>query len=67
VIQLVPDAPISLTNDPLVTIDTLIRFTWSEGASNGGSSVLDYDVYYDQGLSIYVLLAQGIENAYYTT
>jgi len=50
-----------------VTIDTLIRFTWSEGASNGGSSVLDYNVYYDQGLSTYILLAQGIENAYYTT
>ena len=29
VIQLVPDAPISLTNDPTTTIDTLIRFTWS--------------------------------------
>ena len=29
VIQLVPDAPIDLTNDPSTTTDTLIRFTWS--------------------------------------
>jgi len=29
VIQLVPDAPLNLTNDPTTTIDTLIRFTWS--------------------------------------
>ena len=29
VIQLVPDAPIVLTNDPSTTTDTLIRFTWS--------------------------------------
>jgi len=29
VIQLVPDAPVALTNDPLTTIDTLIRFTWN--------------------------------------
>jgi hypothetical protein len=29
VIQLVPDAPVDLANDPLTTIDTLIRLTWS--------------------------------------
>jgi hypothetical protein len=29
--------------------------------------VLDYKVYYDQGLSIYVQLAEGIKNTYYTT
>ena len=46
-IQLVPDAPVALTNDPLTTIDTLIRFTWSQGASNGGANVLEYSVYYD--------------------
>ena len=47
VIQLVPDAPVSLTNDPTTTDDTQIRFTWSDGASNGGTIVLDYAVYYD--------------------
>lgn len=47
VIQLVPDAPVSLTNDPLTTIDSTIRFTWSDGASDGGTGVIDYTVYYD--------------------
>ena len=44
---MVPDAPISLTNDPDTTSDTLIRLTWSDGANNGGTSVIDYTVYYD--------------------
>jgi hypothetical protein len=47
VIQYVPDAPITLANDPTTTSDTLIRFTWSDGASDGGSSVIDYTVIYD--------------------
>jgi hypothetical protein len=47
VIQYVPDAPVSLTNDPLTTVDTTIRFTWADGASDGGTSVIDYTVYYD--------------------
>ena len=29
VIQLVPDAPIDLINDPTITTNTVIRFTWS--------------------------------------
>jgi len=26
-----------------------VRFTWSDGASNGGSSILDYAVYFANG------------------
>jgi hypothetical protein len=47
VIQYVPDAPVSLLNDPTTTTDTIIKITWSDGASDGGSSVLDYTVMYD--------------------
>jgi hypothetical protein len=43
---LVPYPPIDLTNDPLVTSASTIRFTWTEGPT-GGSEVLDYFVYYD--------------------
>lgn len=46
-IQLVPDAPVNLQNDPLVTTDVNIKFTWVDGVSDGGTSVIDYDVYYD--------------------
>lgn len=42
-----PDAPISLTNDAMTTSDTVIRITWMAGSSDGGSTVLDYTVYYD--------------------
>lgn len=47
VIQLVPDAPINLFNDPAVTDDIVIKFTWTQGPSNGGTDVIDFDVYYD--------------------
>ena len=44
-----PDAPISLANEDTTTSATKIKFTWSDGASNGGSSIIDYTIYYDQG------------------
>ncbi len=47
VIQSVPDSPVSLTNDPTTTTDTIIKFTWTDGISDGGSSVIDYAVMYD--------------------
>ena len=42
-------------------------FTWSYGLSNGGTDVIDYNVYYDQGLSIYILLAEKLTTSYFTT
>ena len=65
-----PDPPIDLINDDLTTSDTVIRFTWSEGVNNGGTAVIDYAVYFDQGLGTnsFVLLASGVtEKAYVTT
>jgi hypothetical protein len=61
----VPDTPISLANDPLTTTDTVIRFTWSDGSSDGGTSVIDYTVYYDQGSSTFVELESGVLTEYY--
>lgn len=68
-VKLVPDAPINLTNDPLVTSDLVIKFTWVEGPSNGGVAVLDFDIYYDEGTGsgAYVLLESNIDTPYYTT
>jgi hypothetical protein len=60
VIRLVPDAPINLTNDSETTSDTTIRFTWSDGASDGGHSIIDYIVKYDQGGSDLIELATGV-------
>jgi LEA14-like dessication related protein len=46
VIQLVPDAPVSMTNVPEVTDASNIKFTWSDGVSNGGTPVIDYKILY---------------------
>lgn len=47
VIVLVPDAPVSPINDPAITDKSEIGFSWSDGASNGGTSVIDYRITYD--------------------
>lgn len=69
VIQLVPDAPINLANDPLTTDDTIIRFTWDEGLSNGGTPVIDFDIYYNQGSSVsqWTILAEDVVDTFYQT
>lgn len=68
-IQLVPDAPIELTNDAATTDATVIRFTWSDGPSDGGSPILDYNVYYNQGADVNseVLLASALTSREYST
>jgi len=71
----VPDPPQNLQNiafsysSPDTTTDTQIRFTWEDGPSDGGASVLDYDVYYDQGsqTASYILLQPSIISKEWTT
>jgi len=43
----IPDAPISIVE--VIQLRTLnaISFTWQQGSSNGGSSIIDYNIYYD--------------------
>lgn len=43
----VPDAPINLARDAANTSKTQLAITWSAGASNGGTVVIDYSVYWD--------------------
>ncbi len=42
-----PDAPQSLTRNSQFTTLTALSFTWSDGASNGGSPIIGYNVYFD--------------------
>lgn len=65
--QLVPDAPINLTRDEDVTDASVIRFTWTEGLSDGGASVIDYDVYWDQGTGSWALLKEDVPETSYQT
>ncbi len=61
-----PDAPV-LSNDPLVTSDVVIRLTWSV-VSDGGTAVVDYAVYYDQGgANNFVVLKNDHTTQYYQT
>jgi hypothetical protein len=68
-VKLVPDAPVNLANDPIVTSDLRIKFTWQEGSSNGGDTVLGFDIYYDQGYGsgTFILLASNVATTHYTT
>jgi hypothetical protein len=68
-VQLVPFPPINLANDPAVTDATRIKFTWEDPLEDGGSPILDYDVYWDQGSAIgsVVLLAADLTVREYQT
>jgi len=47
VIWVVPDAPINIANDAATSSDKIIKITWTQGSSNGGSEIIDYSIYYD--------------------
>jgi len=47
IVVFVPDAPINLADNTVVTSKSVIGFTWSSGASDGGQSVIDYTITYD--------------------
>lgn len=51
----------NLVNDVDVTNDLTIRFTWGLSPHDGGTPVLYYNVYYDQGLGndVYTKLVDG--------
>jgi hypothetical protein len=66
-IVLVPSAPITLTNDGTLTSDLQVGFTWSNGPSTGGRSIIDYKVWYDQSLGEYIVLAEGVLTRSYLT
>jgi hypothetical protein len=41
----VPDAPVNLTDLPDVTSDSQVGFSWEDGASNGGTEIIDWRVF----------------------
>lgn len=40
----IPDAPINLQDDVAVTTAYVIGFTWEDGTSFGGTSIIDYRI-----------------------
>lgn len=43
-----PDAPVTLTEDHVITNAYQIGINWQDGAYDGGSPVLDYEVWYKE-------------------
>lgn len=66
-VLLVPNAPVSLADNALVTSKTVIGLTWNNGISTGGSPIIDYRVFYDQSTGDYIELDSGITLKSYET
>lgn len=66
VILTYPDAPVDLTETVAERTSSSITFSWSEGATNGGTPVLDYRVSYDQSIDDYVVLTSLLDQLTYT-
>ena len=65
----IPDAPTTLASILAISNDVQIGLTWANGASNGGSSIMEYRVSYDDGENHWVTssvttqsyIAQGLK------
>jgi hypothetical protein len=57
---LVPDPPMNLLNNPLVTLDDRIGLIWNDGLSNGGQQIIDYEIYFDQSTGVFIQLEDSI-------
>jgi len=67
VIVLVPNAPINPVNDKDVTTNSIIGFKFQDGSSDGGTSVIDYRITYDQSTGNFVTLTTGHTSTTYQT
>jgi hypothetical protein len=66
IIMTKPDPPISLQEDVTQRHPTAITFSWVDGASNGGDTIIDYRISYAQETSVYTVLAVGITDKFFT-
>lgn len=67
-VETVPSVPTSLENVPSITLDDRIGLIWIDGVSNGGTQVIDYQVWHDQGTgSAYVLLGSSLTERSFTS
>lgn len=51
VILTIPDAPLNLANNAGLTSAQQTGLTWSQGLSNGGTPVISYSLFFDQGMT----------------
>jgi hypothetical protein len=60
-----PDAPVNIVEDITERALNSVAFTWEQGASNGGSVVFDFNIYYDQGVGKYILIKKFYANLHF--
>jgi hypothetical protein len=67
-IVFVPSEPLSLANNPAITMGTSIGITWTPSSQVGGTPIIDYQVWYDKGRGddTFEILVSGVTTAYYT-
>lgn len=54
-----PDEPVSLAEDISARTQTALQFSWQDGASNGGSTIIDYRVQMAIGDADFALIKTG--------
>jgi len=52
-----PDPPRNIIEIASARTLTAIGFSWQQGVENGGTPVIDYRLFFDQGTNNYVILA----------
>jgi len=63
----VPDKPFLVMNDATITSDSKIGIFWFDGATNGGSPIVDYKIMWDQSIGYWVSLVEGLTDRVYQT
>jgi hypothetical protein len=56
VILTIPDAPVALDEDYSLRTKSELGLVWTLGPHDGGASVQDFQLSYDQGIDDYVIL-----------
>jgi hypothetical protein len=65
-VVVVPDAPIDLIKDTTVSSKSIIKFSWTEAAFNGGMPVIDFQIIFDQAEGLYITLDTTTATEYTT-
>ena len=63
----IPDKPFLVMNDATITSDSKIGIFWFDGATNGGSPIIDYKIMWDQSIGYWVSLVEGLTDRVYQT
>jgi len=66
VIYTYADAPVDLAEIIVARTPVSLTFVWSDGASNGGTSVIDYEISYDNANAVFAVLASNVVERSFT-